>query len=77
MLGSPWFDRCIMLLITTNTLLFIVMPAASKWQAWALKELQLNGTTLGGCGPEEPWELGRNGRLGYWDELREFERQDG
>lgn len=77
MLESPWFDRCITLLIAVNTLLLMIMPAASQWQSWALKELELNGTIPGGCGPADPWEFGRNGRPGYWDELREFERQDG
>lgn len=76
-LESPWFDRCITLLIAVNTLLLMIMPAASQWQSWALKELELNGTIPGGCGPADPWEFGRNGRPGYWDELREFERQDG
>eukprot|EP00967_Tisochrysis_lutea_P130222 scaffold224925_cov30-Tisochrysis_lutea.AAC.3 len=64
-----------MLLIAINTLLLIVMPAASKWQTWALRELELNATTPGGCGPADPWKVGPNGGLGYWDELHEFKQQ--
>jgi len=76
MLENPWFDRFIMFLIAANTLLLMTMPAASRWQTQALKELELNATTPGGCGAPEPWEFGNYGRLGYWDELREFQRQD-
>ena len=75
MLQSPWFDRTIMLLIGINTLLLICVPAASKWQYWAHRELVLNATTPGGCGPDDPWLEGNHGGPGYWDELRRYDRQ--